>query len=181
MDHVGITRIFNQCFAGSYNTRIVGGADEPLYLPLGLSGQAELHFREDFAASALHEAAHWCIAGAKRRGQRDFGYLYIAPPRSPSQQCRFFAGEVQAQALESVFATACNVQFVLSTDQFGPTAVDCGYFARRVATTRLAFSRRLAAKPDTCGARFARALAGASGTGDVPLTMPPLLVEGANG
>ena len=40
---------------------MVGGAAEPLYLPDRGTRTAELHYREDFAASALHEAAHWCI------------------------------------------------------------------------------------------------------------------------
>ena len=62
-----IVAVFNQCFAQTYAVEMRGGADEPLYLPANLDKPAELIFREDFPASALHEAAHWCIAGEQRR------------------------------------------------------------------------------------------------------------------
>ena len=88
-----IVAVFNQCFAQAYAVEMRGGADEPLYLPATLDKPAELIFREDFPASALHEAAHWCIAGEQRRNSPDFAYTYIAAPRSDAQQALFFAAE----------------------------------------------------------------------------------------
>lgn len=95
---------------------MVGGATEPLYLPARQGRLAELYYREDFAASALHEAAHWCIAGKARRAQVDFGYDYQPPPRTELGQDAFFAAEVKTQALERLFAQAANVEFRASAD-----------------------------------------------------------------
>ena len=94
IDHRAIAATFNRCFAKSHDTVMLGGASEPLYLPIGAEGLAELHYRSDHAASALHEAAHWCIAGPQRRALPDFGYAYTPPPRTLGQQRRFFASEV---------------------------------------------------------------------------------------
>jgi elongation factor P hydroxylase len=95
---------------------MIGGAEEPLYLP-GQTGQfAQLFYREDFVASALHEAAHWCIAGAQRRRQVDFGYAYEPPPRTGVAQSKFFAAELKTQALEWRFAEAAGLDFKASAD-----------------------------------------------------------------
>jgi elongation factor P hydroxylase len=107
---------FIACFAQSERTVMVGGASEPLYLPACGRRYAELHYREDFAASALHEAAHWCIAGNARRARVDFGYDYQAPPRSEPAQAAFFALEIKTQALECLFAQAAGVEFSASAD-----------------------------------------------------------------
>lgn len=133
MDHVGVARIFNQCFSQRYNTVMLGGMDEPIYFPASNSKPAQLYYRQDFAASALHEAAHWCVAGSARRQQPDFGYAYIAPPRDADQQARFFSSEIKAQALESIFARAAGVIFVLSTDDLDSDS----------ETLREAFARRV--------------------------------------
>ena len=65
-----IAAAFAWCFYREFNTELVGGAPEPLYRPGSTTGPAQLMYREDFPASALHEAAHWCIAGKARRQQR---------------------------------------------------------------------------------------------------------------
>lgn len=60
--------IFNQCFSEEYNTRLVKGNDEPIYLPA--DSQWSYHrivFAHGFYASGLHEISHWCIAGEERR------------------------------------------------------------------------------------------------------------------
>ena len=129
-----IVAVFNQCFAQAYAVEMRGGADEPLYLPANLDKPAELIFREDFPASALHEAAHWCIAGEQRRKQPDFAYTYIAAPRSDAQQALFFAAELRTQALESVFAQAANVIFNPSADNL---TVDVAAFAGAIAQYRV--------------------------------------------
>ena len=129
-----IVAVFNQCFAQTYAVEMRGGADEPLYLPANLDKPAELIFREDFPASALHEAAHWCIAGEQRRKQPDFAYTYIAAPRSDAQQALFFASELRTQTLESVFAQAANVIFNPSADNL---TVDVAVFASAIAQYRV--------------------------------------------
>ncbi len=72
-----ICETFNRCFA-QFHTKLVGGASEPLYEPD--EPIARVYFREDYASSALHEVAHWRIAGADRRQQPDYGWpLYTSP------------------------------------------------------------------------------------------------------
>jgi elongation factor P hydroxylase len=111
-----IEETFAQCFAQDYGTELVGGALEPLYQPGSLARPARLLYREDFPASALHEVAHWCVAGEARRKLEDFGYLYIAGPRTPDQQATFFALELRAQSLEKQFAESAGLEFLPSAD-----------------------------------------------------------------
>lgn len=125
-----ITQVFAACFESTYRTRLVGGASEPFYQPACAEEPAVLRYREDFAASALHESAHWCLAGARRRSLPDFGLVYIAPPRSPAQQQQFFDLELRTQTLESLFAAAAGVPFQVSADNLD---CDIAPFAARVA------------------------------------------------
>jgi hypothetical protein len=111
-----ICLLFNRCFGEIFGVEILGGADEPVYLPASDPKPAQLIFRANYAASALHEAAHWCIAGSKRRGQIDFGLIYICEPRTQEQQQRFFSAEVRTQSLECNFASAANLAFNPSAD-----------------------------------------------------------------
>ncbi len=53
-----------------------------------------------FYASALHEIAHWCIAGENRCQQVDYGYWYEPNGRSEERQFEFEKVEVKPQALE---------------------------------------------------------------------------------
>ena len=116
MRHTEIAACFNRVFYPAYGTQMRGGAEEPLYVPAADGEPARVYYREDFAASALHEAAHWCIAGRQRRALADFGYSYQPPPRSEAAQQRFFALELRTQALESLFAAAAGVPFQPSAD-----------------------------------------------------------------
>ncbi len=112
-----VERVFNDCFADSCNTRLLGGAAEPFYQPAHMSGAYHaLYYRGDYFASALHEVAHWCIAGAQRRQQVDFGYWYTPEGRSVEQQCAFEAVERKPQALEWFFSQACAYRFQVSPD-----------------------------------------------------------------
>ena len=114
--------IFARCFSDSEKTRLSGGATEPLYLP-GQEGELHcLYYREDFFASALHEIAHWCIAGPERRKQRDFGYWYAPEGRNLQEQSAFEAVEVAPQALEWVFSRAAGFRFRLSADNLDPVS-----------------------------------------------------------
>ncbi len=126
--------VFDRCFASSENTRLVGGAAEPLYQPGRAAEAHQLYYREDFFASALHEISHWCIAGAQRRQLLDFGYWYAPEGRNTDQQQAFEAVEVKPQALEWIFSQACGYRFRLSVDNFAAdgSAPDCSAFAAAV-------------------------------------------------
>jgi hypothetical protein len=135
---------FAYCFAHSENTRLVGGASEPLYQPGESPMQANLLFyREDYFASALHEIAHWCIAGAARRKRVDFGYWYAPEGRSAAQQQAFEAVEIKPQALEWFFSLACGYRFRVSADNFlaDGTIPDTGAFRQRVAAQAVHYQR----------------------------------------
>lgn len=114
-----VEQAFKQTFLSSHRTRLVGGAPEPLYLPSDDARPAEIHYRDDFVSSALHEVAHWCIAGAARRGQVDYGYWYAEEGRDPEAQIAFERVEVRPQALECLFSEALGVPFRVSIDNPG--------------------------------------------------------------
>lgn len=125
--------LFDACFLTSHHTRLVGGAPEPLYLPATGRRPAEIRHREDFAASALHEVAHWCIAGAARRRLADYGYWYAEAGRDAGGQRAFEAVEVRPQALEALFARACGLPFRVSLDNPGRDEFDPAPFEVAVA------------------------------------------------
>ncbi len=131
-----IERVFFDCFGDSYRTRLLGGAVEPCYQPArDERGESLLCYREDFFASALHETAHWCIAGAARRKLHDFGYWYAADGRDAAAQRKFEAVEDRPQALEWLFSLACGFGFRLSVDNLdaqGGALPDTSRFAARV-------------------------------------------------
>jgi elongation factor P hydroxylase len=112
-----IIELFNRCFRELYNCVLIGGADEPVYLPANNErSHNQIHFAQDYFASALHEIAHWCIAGSERRKQVDYGYWYIKDGRSREQQANFESVEVYPQAIEAIFAQACGYPFKVSID-----------------------------------------------------------------
>lgn len=112
-----LVEIFNATFFDSHNTRLVKGAQEPLYRPAD-DKQAfhSIEFTQNYYASALHEIAHWCVAGEARRQQLDYGYWYAPDGRSESQQSEFERVEVAPQALEWMFSVAAGVKFRVSAD-----------------------------------------------------------------
>lgn len=118
-----VVDLFDTLFFDSYRTRLVAGADEPIYLPAQADGgdcdHHRLCFREDYLSSALHEIAHWCLAGAQRRQLEDFGYWYQPDGRDAEQQRLFEAAEVKPQALEWMFSVACGQSFQFSVDNLG--------------------------------------------------------------
>ena len=127
--------VFDACFAEAFQTRLQGGAAEPLYRPAETAGQVHvLFYREDYFASALHEVAHWCIAGPQRRLQADYGYWYAPDGRTPAQQRAFERVECAPQALEWFFAKACGYRFRVSLDNLeGPAAAsDIGRFRKAI-------------------------------------------------
>lgn len=109
--------LFRDTFLDGWNTLLVGGAEEPVYRPAdGACPRHRLFYREDFFSSALHETAHWCIAGAARRRRVDFGYWYSPDGRTDEQQRAFEQVEVRPQALEWLFSRATGVRFHPSAD-----------------------------------------------------------------
>lgn len=108
--------VFDHTFS-EYHTQLVAGGDEPVYLPVGPMGEpAKIIFTRDYFASALHEIAHWCVAGSERRKQKDYGYWYVPDGRSPEQQKKFERVEVKPQALEWIFSVASQQRFHVSAD-----------------------------------------------------------------
>ncbi|MFK8048001.1 MAG: elongation factor P hydroxylase [Halioglobus sp.] len=113
--------VFAQCFGSEFNTVLRGGFEEPFYQPPGPSAApAVICFRADYFASALHEVAHWCIAGSERRQCSDYGYWYSPEGRTLSQQRDFERAEVTPQAIEWCFSLACGYDFKISPDNFDP-------------------------------------------------------------
>jgi elongation factor P hydroxylase len=112
-----LIQIFNQLFLPTENTCLVKGDDEPLYLPANSERpHHQVIFAHGFFSSALHEIAHWCIAGSKRRQLQDYGYWYNPDGRTVQQQAEFAAVEAKPQALEWVLSKACKLNFVVSID-----------------------------------------------------------------
>ncbi|WP_175613466.1 elongation factor P hydroxylase, partial [Cronobacter sakazakii] len=126
--------IFDGCFAGDFNTRLIKGDDEPIYLPA--DADAPYHrvvFAHGFYASALHEISHWCIAGKARRELVDFGYWYCPDGRDAQTQSQFEDVEVKPQALEWLFCVAAGFPFNVSCDNLnGDFDPDRIAFQRRV-------------------------------------------------
>jgi elongation factor P hydroxylase len=127
-----IVATFNRLFGESHRTQLVGGGTEPLYEPATVDAPARIVFTHDYPASALHEAAHWCLAGDARRAQRDYGYWYSPGPRDARARSAFFATECDVQAVEALLAEACGVRFVISADDFAAPHDELEAFERRV-------------------------------------------------
>ena len=156
--------VFDACFAAALRTRLEGGADEPLYQPAQAPGRYHvLHYRQDYFASALHEVAHWCIAGPQRRLQTDFGYWYAPDGRSPAQQRAFERVECAPQALEWFFAKACGHRFRVSVDNLDDPAATAGNERFRQMIVQRANDWQQRGLPERA-ARFYRALCREFGT-----------------
>lgn len=116
-----------------WQSRLVAAIDEPYYLPAQSSEQYhQIQFAHGYFNSALHELAHWCVAGAQRRLLADFGYWYEPDGRSASQQQEFEQVEVKPQAIEWHFAQACGRAFRVSVDNLAGEATDSMPFTRAV-------------------------------------------------
>ncbi|KER03760.1 elongation factor P hydroxylase [Photorhabdus temperata] len=126
--------IFNRCFGDEYNTRLVKGDNEPVYLPADEDvPYNQIVFAHGFYASALHEIAHWCIAGEKRRERVDFGYWYCPDGRDAQTQSEFEKVEIKPQALDWIFCTAAGFPFNISCDNLdGDFEPDRLAFQRKV-------------------------------------------------
>jgi hypothetical protein len=102
---------------------LVKGNDEPIYLPahhtdIGIPAKpyAQVVFAHGFYASALHEIAHWCLAGEQRRTLVDFGYWYCPDGRTAEQQAKFQQVEIKPQAIEWALCISAGFSFNVSCD-----------------------------------------------------------------
>ncbi len=135
-DYYDLIAIFNRCFSESYNTRLERGRDYPIYLPAFIDEENKpserpynvILFAHGFYSSALHEIAHWLVAGKARRQLEDFGYWYEPDGRSAERQREFEQVEVKPQAIEWILATAANFRYFASADNLTGDAGDNSAF-----------------------------------------------------
>ncbi len=129
-----LIEIFNGCFSDDFNTRLVRGEGEPIYLPADEeTPYHRIEFAHGYYASALHEISHWCIAGEARRQQVDFGYWYCPDGRDAQTQSEFEQVEIKPQALEWMFCVAAGFPFNVSCDNLsGDVEPDRIAFQRKV-------------------------------------------------
>lgn len=128
-----VSRVFNAFFEVQLQTRLVGGADEPFYRPADdESPYHRIFFRADYVSSALHEIAHWLVAGPARRLQPDWGYWYAPDGRDAEQQAQFEQVEVKPQAIEWLLHEACGLTFRVSFDNLSGETGDGAAFKDRV-------------------------------------------------
>jgi elongation factor P hydroxylase len=156
-----VVATFNRLFQVPDETVLVGGASEPFYLP----GQPnQVFFRADYVRSALHEVAHWCVAGRCRRGLPDYGYWYTPDGRSAERQAAFFSVEAKPQAIESLFCDALNVAFAPSVDNLVHASSDLALrtFEERIELWR---ARLLSGALPRRASRFIAALECCGGPG----------------
>ena len=116
LDAHHLMSLFNREFAASDKTELIGDAAEPYYAP---GPPHRIYFRADYVRSALHEVAHWCVAGRRRRQLPDYGYWYSPDGRDAAQQRAFFAVEARPQAIERCFCEAIGTPFSPSVDNIG--------------------------------------------------------------
>ena len=116
LDAPQVMCLFNREFSVSDKTELIGDAAEPYYEP---GPPHRIYFRADYVRSALHEVAHWCVAGRRRRKLPDYGYWYSPDGRDAYQQQAFFAIEARPQAIERCFCGAIGIPFSPSVDSVG--------------------------------------------------------------
>ncbi|MBT0724089.1 elongation factor P hydroxylase [Rosenbergiella sp. S61] len=126
--------LFDRCFYDDFNTRLIKGEDEPIYLPADEKcNYHRIVFAHGYYASTLHEISHWCIAGAERRLLVDFGYWYCPDGRDETTQAQFEQVEIKPQALEWIFSVAAGFAFNISCDNLeGSCEPDRIAFQRKV-------------------------------------------------
>jgi elongation factor P hydroxylase len=125
--------IFNHCFASTYNTRLVKGDDEPIYLPADEERSYNaIFFAHGFFSSALHECSHWLIAGEERRRLVDFGYWYMPDGRNAEQQILFQRVEAKPQAVEWILSVAAGHKFRVSIDNLNGEKSDTEAFKNAI-------------------------------------------------
>ncbi len=146
---MALESLFRDVFLERYATLLEGGAEEPFYQASKEAGAPHrIHYTRDYFRSALHEVAHWCVAGPQRRQRDDYGYWYAPDGRNAAQQAEFMRVEVRPQAYEALFCAACNHPFRVSLDNLTGEAGDEAAFAAAVYRQALSFNEQgLAERP----------------------------------
>lgn len=129
-----LIRLFNETFLAEYQTQLVRGEDEPIYLPADQNEPYHrIIFAHGFYASALHEISHWLVAGPERRLLEDFGYWYEPDGRTAEVQAKFEVVEVRPQAYEWILSVSAGFPFSVSCDNLnGECEPDRVQFMQRV-------------------------------------------------
>jgi len=138
-----LIQLFQQSFYQEYNTQLVKGGDEPIYIPAHEGcDYHQVIFARGYYASAFHEISHWCQAGAQRRLLEDYGYWYQPDGRDEQQQQQFEQVEVIPQAIEWAFNVAAQRQFHVSSDNLDGFQADTQAFQHKVYQQVLVFLER---------------------------------------
>ncbi len=125
--------LFEATFFAEFNTRLIRGGNEPVYLPANdITSYHQIVFAHGYFSSALHEIAHWCIAGEARRKLEDYGYWYCPDGRNEQQQNEFERVEIKPQAIECAFTLATGRKFSVSTDNLHGAEPDRDAFTQAV-------------------------------------------------
>lgn len=128
-----LIQIFDDLFFDTLNTRLIKGGDEPVYIPANAEcSYHQVIFAHGYYASALHEIAHWCVAGEERRLKQDFGYWYCPDGRDQATQAEFEKVEVVPQAIEWAFSVAAGKSFRVSTDNLNGAEPNRALFQQNV-------------------------------------------------
>ena len=112
----------NRDILHGHGARLVGGFTEPFYKAPTDNSLAEIQFTRNYERSALHELAHWSIAGEARRCIDDYGYWYEPDGRTGAQQQIFYRVEIKPQAIEQHFCAALELPFETSMDNLALTS-----------------------------------------------------------
>ena len=124
-----LIKLFNNLFSEQYNTKLLAGSNEPFYkVRAKLYHFDRIYYANDFFSSALHEIAHWCLAGRERRKQDDYAYWYEPDGRDQFRQNQFYQVECKPQALEWIFSVASNYAFQFSLDNLDDSIVGADEF-----------------------------------------------------
>lgn len=120
-----LINLFQTTFFSEYQTQLIKGDDEPIYLPANENRKYhQIIFAHGYFSSALHEIAHWCLAGEARRKLEDFGYWYQPDGRNIEEQKAFEKVEIKPQAIEWAFCIAANYRFNVSADNLNGEEAD---------------------------------------------------------
>lgn len=112
---ISLINLFEHLFP---NIAIIGGADEPYYQAPKAEAKSKIFFKENYPRSLLHEMAHYCLAGQKRRKLDDYGYWYTECGRTSEEQELFQLVEARPQSLEKAMCEAIGIHFSPSLDDF---------------------------------------------------------------
>ncbi|SGY86284.1 Putative cytoplasmic protein [Moritella viscosa] len=134
-----LIRIFNHTFLNEFNTQLVKGDDEPIYIPANTDFEqyvsCDYHriiFAHGFFSSGMHEISHWLVAGLTRHQLVDFGYWYIADGRNAQQQAEFEKVEIVPQAIEWIICVAAGAKFRVSADNLSDIVIDRLAFQHKI-------------------------------------------------